>query len=257
MIRGIYTAASGMIVESLRNDVIANNLANTDTAGYKKDVAVSKDFASLLMRRINDGKDAPEIGSMGVGAVLDKVSTIHTDGSLKLTSNELDLAISGNGFFSIETPGGVRYTRNGSFTRNTQGELVTHNGNRVLGVDGPILLDTVNTANANNQKASFGQDGRVYVNNLEVGQLQLVEFADPQKQLDKEGYTLYKAPEGVAGQPFTGQITQGVLEMSNANVVTEMVNMIAGQRAYDVNAKVVQSHDQLLDKAVNEVGRVG
>ena len=257
MIRGMYTAASGMIVESLRNDVIANNLANADTAGYKKDVAISKDFASLLLRRINDGQDAPEIGSMGVGALLDKVATIHTDGSLKLTGNELDLAISGNGFFAIETPGGVRYTRDGSFTRNAQGEMVTHNGNRVLGVNGPILLGRGNAANANGLKATFSKDGRVSVDNLEIGQLQLVQFADPQQQLDKEGYTLFKAPPGVNGQPFTGQITQGVLEMSNGSVVTEMVNMIVGQRAYDVNAKVVQSHDQLLDKAVNEVGKVG
>ena len=258
MIRGVYTAASGMIVESLRNDVIANNLANVDTAGYKRDVAISKDFASLLLRRINDGKEAPEIGSMGVGAVVDRVSTIHTDGPLKLTNNQLDVAISGNGFFAIETPAGVRYTRNGAFTRNVQGELVTHEGKRVLGVNNqPILLGAANVANASAQAPSISQDGRVYIDNLEVGQLQLVEFADPQRQLDKEGYSLFKAPEGVTGQPFTGQITQGVLEMSNANVVTEMVNMIAGQRAYDINAKVVQSHDELMDKAVNSVGALG
>ncbi|HWR38006.1 MAG TPA: flagellar basal-body rod protein FlgF [Patescibacteria group bacterium] len=257
MIRGIYTAASGMIVESLRNDVIANNLANVDTAGYKKDVTISKDFASLLLRRINDGKDAPEIGSMGVGALVDKVATIHTDGALKLTGNELDLAISGNGFFSIETPNGVRYSRNGSFTRNAQGELVTQTGNRVLGTNNtPIILGAGNAANANGVKALFTKDGRVYVDNLEVAQLQMVEFADPQRQLDKEGYNLYKAPDGVTGQAFTGQITQGVLETSNANVVTEMVNMIAGQRAYETNAKVVQSQDELLDKAVNDVGAV-
>jgi flagellar basal-body rod protein FlgG len=254
MIRGIYASGAGMIAETLRNDTIANNLANASTAGYKKDIAVTKDFASMLIYRINDGPDTPEVGRLGAGSLVDEVATIHTAGIMRPTGNSLDVALEGSGYFSVETPNGIRYTRNGAFSRNAQGELVTGDGFRVLGQNGgPILIP--------DGTISIAEDGRIQVYNtddaanVEVGNLRLVEFAD-ERQLVKEGASLYIAPNGEQGQPAAATVRQGVLEMSNVNIVSEMVNMISGYRAYEVNAKVVQSHDQLLDKAVNEVGRV-
>lgn len=256
MIRGIYTAGSGMLAESLRTDVTANNLANVNTAGYKKDVAVSKDFQSLLIRRINDGQDQPVIGSLGTGSMVDEVATIHTAGSLRPTGNDLDVAIEGRGFFTVQTPGGVRYTRNGSFTLNAQGDLVTQEGYTVLGNSGPINL-------ADAKQISVAEDGRIMIRedlqgnggDTEAGTLQVVSFAD-ERQLVKEGSTLFRANPGAEQEQPNVLVRGKALEQSNVNVVSEMVNMISGYRAYEFNAKVVQSHDELLDKAVNDVGKV-
>lgn len=245
MIRGIYTSASGMLAETTRADIIANNLANGNTAGYKKDIALSKDFASLLIRRINDGREAPEIGTLGIGAMIDEIATIHTVGSVRPTDNPLDFAIEGKGFFAVETTAGIRYTRNGSFTRSAQGELVTNEGHRVLGRNGAIRLPE--------GKLSVDETGRMTVDGVEVGQLRVNEFAN-ESQLVKEGGSLYRAPGN--GRAATGRVVQGCLEASNVNIISEMVNMITGYRAYEVNSKTIQTHDQLLDKAVNEVGRV-
>ncbi|MDR3592271.1 MAG: flagellar basal-body rod protein FlgF [Negativicutes bacterium] len=256
MIRGIYTAGSGMLAESLRTDVTANNLANADTAGYKKDVAVTKDFQSLLIRRINDGQDQPTIGSLGTGVMVDEVATIQTTGSMHPTGNDLDVAIEGNGFFAVQTPNGVRYTRNGSFSLSAQGDLVTKDGYTVLGTGGPINL-------ADAKQVSIAEDGRVMIKedlqssagDTEAGTLQVVSFAD-EKQLVKEGNSLYRANPGAQQAPANVPVRGRTLEQSNVNVVSEMVNMITGYRAYEFNAKVVQSHDELLDKAVNEVGKL-
>ncbi|SDD82650.1 flagellar basal-body rod protein FlgF [Sporomusa acidovorans] len=246
MIRGIYTAASGMLAETTRADTIANNLANGSTTGYKKDVAISKDFANILIRRINDGGDAPVIGSMGVGTLIDEVATIHTTGSVRTTGNPLDFAIEGRGFFAIQTQAGIRYTRNGSFTRNSRGQLVNSDGQLVLGQNGGPIQLPEGTVTVNGS-------GIVTVDGTNVGQLQVVEF-DNERQLVKEGASLFRAANN--GRPATGTVEQGCLEQSNVNVVSEMVNLISGYRAYEVNAKTVQTHDELLDKAVNEVGKV-
>ncbi|MBP2649965.1 MAG: flgG 2 [Firmicutes bacterium] len=252
MIRGIYAAGSGMIAESIRNDAIANNLANANTAGYKKDIAVNKDFRDILITRIHDKSGNAEIGSTGVGTVIDEIATNQSTGIMRQTNNPLDVAIEGKGFFVIETPNGVRYTRNGSFSRNSQGELVTLDGYRVMGDNGPIRLGKA-------ANVCIGDDGRVTIdgngrNAAEVGKLRIESFAD-ERQLTKEGSSLFIAVQG-NGTPSNALVHQGMLEMSNVNVVSEMVNMIAGYRAYEVNSKVVQAHDQLLDKAVNEVGRI-
>jgi len=248
MIRGLYTGASGMIAESIRNDSIANNLANVNTAGFKKDVAVNKEFGEMLIHRINDGGGAPAIGSLGRGTMIDEIATIHSTGAMRPTGNDFDLAIEGKGFFAVETPAGVRYTRNGTFARNIMGELVTGDGYRVLGQNGtPVRI--------NGNKMTVSDDGRVLSDGIEVARLQVVEFAN-EKQLTKEGSSLYIASADGASQPATGRVCQGFIESSNVNVIAEMVNLINGYRTYETNAKTVQAQDQLLDKAVNDIGRV-
>ncbi|MBP2627199.1 MAG: flagellar basal-body rod protein FlgF [Firmicutes bacterium] len=247
MIRGIYTGASGMLAESMRTDVISNNLANANTTGFKKDVAVSKDFASMLITRINDGADAPVIGSMGVGAMIDEISTNQSAGGIRITGNNFDLALEGKGFFAVETPRGVRYTRNGTFSKNTKGELITQDGYRVLGQNGPIRI--------NGNKMVVSDDGSVIVDDQPAGKLQVLEFAN-EKQLQKEGSSLYIADPNQERTASTSSVRQGFSELSNVNVVGEMVNLISSYRTYEINGKVVQSHDQLMDKAVNEVGKV-
>jgi flagellar basal-body rod protein FlgG len=251
LIRGIYIAASGMLAESLRAEVTANNLANVNTAGFKKDFAVLKDYASRPVRRVQDGGKDQEIGSMGSGAWLDAVETQHTSGVRTITNNSLDFALEGKGFFAVETPAGVRYTRNGTFTRNVAGELVTADGNRVLGQNGPINLDPSGQPG----KVTVAEDARIFLDGVETDTFQLFSFAD-EKRLRKEGATLFRPSEAMEAQAATPTVRQGFLELSNVNVVSEMVNMIAGYRAYETNSKVVQAHDTLLDKAVNDVAKL-
>jgi len=248
MIRGLYTGASGMVAEALRTDVISNNLANVNTAGYKKDVAITKEFSNILLSRINDGKDAPVIGGVGLGTIVDEVATIHSAGMMRNTGNDFDMGIEGKGFFTVETPQGRRYTRNGTFAKNMQGDLITNEGYPVLGENGPISI-------GQGKKMLVRNDGTVVVDGQVVDKLAVVEFGD-EKQLIKEGASLYNDSANQATVPATGGVRQGFLEMSNVNVVSEMVNLIANYRAYEINGKVVQSHDQLIGKAVNEVGKL-
>lgn len=245
MIKGIYTAASGMLAESIRTDATANNLANVNTAGFKKDAAVNKSFADMLISRINDGPVQP-VGSVGTGAEVDEIVAIHTQGMMRHTGNPLDLAIEGQSYFAVETPTGVRYTRNGAFSRNSLGELTTADGHAVLAENGRLVV--------NGSSVTVSEEGIVSVDGIEAGRLRLTEFSD-EKRLIKEGSSLFQ-DAGAGQKQVTGLVRQGTLEMSNVNAVSEMVNLINGYRAYEVNAKAVQAHDQLLDKAVNEVGKI-
>lgn len=250
MNRGIYTSASGMVSETVRTDTIANNLANCNTVGYKKDINITKDFQSMLIERINDGEDPPpKIGNMGTGSVAIENYVVHRAGSFIDTGNPLDVAINGKGYFSVETPNGVRYTRNGSFVLNPNMELTTVDGYPVQGVGGAriILL--------NADAIRISQDGNVYNGDQLIGQLNIVDFGET-RALHKEGQLMFRADEGANLQQSTGKVVQGMLEASNVNVIEEMVNLIASYRAFEINAKGVQTHDQLNDKAVNEVSRV-
>ena len=179
------------------------------------------------------------------------IATRHTAGITHPTGNTQDFALESKGYFAVETPAGIRYTRNGTFSRSAAGELVTQDGFRVLGQNGPINLDPTGQAG----KVTVAEDARIFLDNVENNSFQLFGFED-ENRLRKEGNNLFRAPEGVEAQPATPKVRQGFIELSNVNVVAEMVSMIAGYRAYETNSKVVQTHDSLLDKAVNQVASV-
>jgi flagellar basal-body rod protein FlgF len=250
MIRGLYTSASGMLAELTRNDVSANNLANINTAGYRKNVAVFKSFPEMLLQRMNDtstvnGGKPPVIGKVGTGVIVDDILTSYNLGQLKETSSPFDLALGGEGFFTVQTPNGERYTRNGSFTIDKDRNLITTEGYLVLGEKGPIKVtgkDFVIESNGN-----VNIDGKI------IDKMKIVDFAD-KKSLVKEGDNLFQGQQAVPAE--TNQLLQGFLEMANVNPITEMVDMITILRAYEANQKAVQAHDTLLGKAVNDVGRV-
>ena len=251
MLRGLYSAASGMIAEGVRTDTIANNLANADTTGFKKDTTVTSEFREMLMQRINDGAaDAPVVGRMGTGAEAVGNFTNYASGNFKVTDNPLDMAIEGDGFFVVNAPQGVRYTRDGSFQLNTRNELVTADGYTVRDQNGASIVAADNTGSVN-----VDSMGRVFSGGQEIGQLEVVSF--PNKlQLAKEGSNLFRTTAANAQQqPFTGKVRQGTIEGSNVNVVQEMVNMISSYRAYEIHSKAVQTHDALADKAINEVAK--
>lgn len=249
MIRGLYTSASGMMAEMVRNDVTANNLANLNTTGYKKDTAVFKSFPEMLMQRVNDQKKtdpqpAVNIGTLGTGAVVDEIITSHQQGALRETSNRFDLAIDGEGYFTVQNQTGTYYTRNGSFTVDGQGYLVNSQGDLVLGQNGPVRI-------GNSTDVVVDAAGNVTVGGARVDTLRIVSIAD-KAGLTKVGDSLFTG--GQAGG-IAGQVKQKHLEASNVNPVTEMVNMITISRAYEANQKVITAHDQTLSQ-VMEVGLI-
>ena len=266
MWRGLYTAGAGMITETKRTDVIANNLANSSTTGYKRDDAINREFAPMLIRRINDGKPqndvtsingfsiggaAPVVGTLGLGSYIADIATDHAQGSLQTTGNPLDLAIAGDGYFAVQTPQGVRYTRDGNFYKAASGQLQTVNGQAVLDNQGrPITIPARATM------VTIGEKGQIMADNQPVATLQFVQFGPDRQALLKQGNSLYYPQAGAQAQPAVGTIQQGMLENSNTNVVTEMVELINNYRIYEAGSKAVISQDALLDKAVNEVGKL-
>lgn len=332
MWRGLYTAATGMISEMKRTDVIANNIANAATTGYKRDIAIHKEFHNMLIKRVNDSvgnsavgmevvpfpslakletsKDdvtqvkgfsadpfhSPNIGRLGLGDYIDEIAVNYEQGALESTGNTYDLAIAGDGFFALQTPDGVRYTRNGAFFRNNEGYLQDIRGYNLLDTQGnPIRIP----ANVANSQVVIAGDGSISIpgnqtqlnaetnrlqsvgnqnNRQQLAQIQLVEFGD-RLATQKQGDNLYylvndnegNEPQAQAvGQnvrvrimdpnaqprPASGEILQGTLEKSNTAIVTEMVELIHNQRMYEANAKAVLTQDSMLDKSVNSVGSI-
>lgn len=282
MIRGLYTGASGMNAQQIKLDAISNNLANIDTTAYKRDVAIHKSFAQLLLRRMDDdgllknpfgSQDlAPVIGTLGTGVETNELFTEFEQGSFKETSNDFDLALEGKGFIAIDTPDGERYTRNGSFILGKEGFLETKDGFKVLGENGPIRIKENNF--------HIDKDGNVFVNKtfqddpfrlvsrrentwdqeVKLDRLKLVDFKKT-RFLAKQGDSLYRSTEesGEAKIQARGErakFHQGFVETSNVNPVLEMVNMIDVNRAYEANQKTIQSQDAMLSKLINEVSRV-
>ena len=282
MLRGIYTAASGMVAQMHRMDALANNLANVDVTGYKRDTTIHKAFPEILIRRLNDNgvynfpfgsiETGPVAGKLGTGVEMNELFTIFEQGALKETDSVFDAALDGEGFFSIDTQRGERYTRNGNFVLGSEGLLVTKDGMPVLGQNGYIQLKENNfVIDAQGrvwQNASFAGDENRLVSveeneweNLElVDTLKLVEFRRS-RYLKKQGDSLWMATaESGAASEIEGsrrpKLYQGFLETSNVNPVREMVDMIEVNRAYEANQKVIQSQDSLAGNLINQAIRV-
>lgn len=251
MIRGLYQAASGMLAAEKINDVVANDLANVNTPGYKEDTGVEQSFNQVLMERI--GNPSPlqlnsvqPIGSEASGVVVSQVATIFSNGPLVQTGNPGDMAITGQGFFEVSTPNGLAYTRNGTFSVDGSGDLVTSQGYKVMGQSGPVTGLTAGYF-------SVLADGTIVANGRNVNKLTVMNF--PQGGLRKEGDNLFQAQgQGVAAN--NPGIKQGFLEQSNVDLSNEMVNMMSAMRSYEANQKVIQTEDSTLEKAANEIAKV-
>lgn len=261
MVRGLYTAWTGMVNEQKRLDVISNNMANASTTGYKKQNVTSQSFDDELAVRINDNnRDTTSkypIGYMNLGVKIGETYHDFSQGSLRETGNTYDLALSGDGFFTIQTTNKqgettTKYTRDGSFTVNTEGYLVTKDGDYVLDTNGErIQIPGAQTA----QNVAFDQNGNILVDGQQVATLGIAAFENPQALL-LYGENMYEATAASGLQASTATVNQGYLEMSNTNVVEEMVDMITITRAYEAGQKMIQTVDGSLQKAVNEIGKV-
>jgi flagellar basal-body rod protein FlgG len=257
MIKALFTASTGMNAQSTAIDTVANNLANINTNGFKRN---HLDFQDLLYvtevtpgASVAQGQVVPAGMQVGTGVRVSGTPKIFSQGSTVQTSNSLDVAIDGDGFFQVNLPGGgtPRYTRDGALQRNATGNLVTSDG---------FLINPAVTIPQDATKVAVGSDGTITVTNANgdsttAGQLTLARFPNP-AGLSAEGRNLFAetASSGAAtiatpGQNGTGLLRQGFLEQSNVEAVTELVNLILAQRAFEFNTRSIQAADQMLSRA--------
>jgi len=257
MMRALWTAATGMAAQELNMDVLANNLANVNTAGFKKSRVDFQDLIYQTLRAAGtaeaEGAQVPTGIQVGLGTHPAAVQKLFSQGDLQMTNNQLDLAIEGDGFLQVMMPNGTTaYTRDGALKMDSQGRLVTSDG---------YALDPEITIPPEATSIAIGSDGTVSAllpgqsEPQQLGQIQLAKFLNP-AGLQALGRNLFvataasgEATPGTPGLEGLGTLRQGSIEMSNVSIVDEMVNMIVAQRAYEVNSKSIQSADQMLQIA--------
>ena len=262
MVRSLYTAATGMMAQQTQIDVVSNNISNVNTIGYKKQRA---EFADLFYQTMeyagtstSTTTQSPTGINVGLGVRPTAVTKIFTQGNLKQTNNNLDLAIQGDGFFQIQLPDGrIAYTRDGAFKLDAEGNIVTSDGYKLI----PEITLPPTTV-----QISIGTDGTVSILEAgetqmqQIGQIQLAKFINP-AGLHSLGSNLY-INTSASGEPIVanpgveglGEIRQGFIEMSNVQLVEEMTDLITGQRAYDAASKAIMTSDEML-QTVNNLKR--
>lgn len=256
MIRGLYTSALGMTSQMKKMDVISNNIANVNTAGFKKDTVVTRSFTEELMRRLDDPGDrdhSVKVGNVSQGVFVDDVYTSFESGSLQNSGGALDLAISGAGFFAVSVmnrdgTATEKYTRDGAFTLTVSGTLVSKDGNPVIGENGPLTIP------APQGIITIDERGQVFSNDEYVDTVKMVDFEDTHT-LRKIGDNYYSTTENSVEKPVTGTVVQGYLENSNVNSVREMVDMINISRVYEANQRMIVTIDTTLQRSANDLGR--
>jgi flagellar basal-body rod protein FlgG len=262
MLRGIYAAANAMRYRANQVDVTANNLANVTTDGFKRDRTALRSFNDLLAARINDQTAGPldparpvPIGRLDIGGCIAEAPFIDfSAGAPRVTGNPLDLFLGGPGFFALDTPRGVRYTRSGSFNLNDSGEIVNQEGFRLLGANGAPIRLTSPSPITIDSKGEISQD------KIPVGRIGIVEFPD-MTQIEKEGYTLFRPidpnpPWRTPPQAISTSVEQGTVEMSNVNPIECMIELIVSQRAYEAAARAVDMFNQSMTQVSGELGRI-
>jgi flagellar basal-body rod protein FlgG len=256
MIRALNSAATGMAAQQLNIDVVANNMANVNTTGFRKSRAEFQDLVYQTLRQpggqSGNGAALPSGIQVGLGVRTVATQALHIQGAMKQTGNSLDLAIEGNGFFQVMRPSGeIAYTRAGNLKTDADGRLVTNDG---FAIEPAITVppDATSVSISTTGVISVTQPGQQ--NATEIGQLQLANFANPGGLLEL-GRSMYQQT-AASGQPVVlnpgeggvGTLAQGFLEGSNVEVVNEMIELISSQRAYEVNQRVIQAADEMLSR---------
>jgi len=259
MIRGLYTAVTGLITGEAKQSTVTNNIANASTTGFKSDNLSIKTFDDVLIQnydKIVNGKNTKNvIGSLSMGSKIDDLNTYFGQGLLQTTDKPTDFAIDGRGFFTVQRDNGITtknyYTRSGNFHIDGKGYLVTDSGDKVLGKS--KTTNAIGPINVGDGKLQVDDNGNVSVNGVAQYKMDLVDFKD-YKTLKKVGDNLFDGASPM--QNANVIVKQGELEKSNVNVTAEMVNMMTITRNFESNQKVIQAIDETLGKAVNEVGTV-
>ena len=252
MIRGLYTAVSGLITQQAKQEVVTNNIANVNTTGYKSDKLATESFREVLIQNYDgssSGGKRQELGGLSLGSRIDDTITSFTQGAIMDTGNEKDFAVVGRGFFTVARNNSNFYTRDGSFHVDNQGYLVTSSGDRVLGINN--LTNEITPIYAGSGTIALNNNN-IYINNALSYSFYTMDF-ESYDALEKVGDNLYS---GEGAFRVNSEIKQNSLEKSNVNVVNEMLEMMTVMRNFESNQKVVQIIDETLSKAANEVGRI-
>lgn len=259
MLKGLYTAYTGMINEQHRMDTMTNNLANVNTNGFKKEGATSQAFDTVLAYKIKDTSEAAgiprRIGGMNMGVKIGENYVDYSEGGFKETGKPLDLALSSKGFFEIEYTNkagetSVKLTRDGNFTRDAMGYIRTQDGDYVLDKRGRHIR--TNPA----LECSVDRAGNIYQDGEQIATISVTDFED-YDYLTRYGENLFDVAEGAREtEPLDTEVYSGYLEMANVSIVSEMVNMIAIQRQYESNQKVITTYDDSLDIATSRLGKL-
>ncbi|MBR1701891.1 MAG: flagellar hook-basal body protein [Lachnospiraceae bacterium] len=258
MLRGLYTAWSGMVNEQHRMDVMTNNFANVATVGYKKEGTTSQSFDDVFTVKLKDASigmgNVQGEGVRNPGVKIGENYVDYSQGSFRDTGNTYDLALSGDGFFVIEFTNKAgetsnMFTRAGQFTLTKEGYLVTEEGDYVLDVNNRrIQLDTL-------KESTITKDGRISQDGVEIAQIQVADFED-YNYLERYGETYFRPLQGARQIAGTAEMESGYLEMANVQTVSEMVNLIAISRQYEANQKLIQTYDDSMEIAVSQLGRL-
>ena len=241
---GMYSALSGNVTAMKRLDIISNNLANVNTPGFKKDKML---FESMLAGTQNPPR-VPEGSTADPILQKETVFIDYAPGAVSQTGNTFDLALNGDGFFVINTPGGPAYTRQGNFHLSADGALITADGNAVVGEAGPITVK--------GSKVVIDAKGQVTADGVPAGTIKVVDFPRPYTMTKVGSAQFVPVNSQVATQTARGEILQGHLEGSNVETITEMVQMIETSRYFEACAKVIKGYDDMASKAVNELGKL-
>jgi len=253
MVYGLWLSAAGLQANQYRQDVIANNLANVETVGFKRDLAVFTERAVASREALGDPTMSdPTLDRMSGGTFVAPTYTCFEQGSIVPTDRPLDAALQGEGFFTVRDAAGVRYTRDGRFAVDAQGNLVTVSGERpVLNDAGqPIQVPPEQIGNVR-----LAQDGTVLAGGSPVGRLGIVDFAD-RTALRKTGSNLLEAAAGAQARPASASVLAGAVEASTVDPTTTMVGMIEAARAYQMNATMISMQDTMLGRAANDIAKL-
>jgi flagellar basal-body rod protein FlgF len=259
MIRGLYTAVTGLITGEAKQSVVTNNLANANTTGFKSENLSIKKFDDVLIQnydKIVNGKNTRStIGSLSMGSEIDDLNTYFTQGVLQTTDKSTDFAIEGNGFFTVQRDNGIDnknyYTRSGNFHVDGQGYLVTDSGDKVLGKNKDT--NAIQPIFVGDGKLQADKFGNISINDKNIYKLNTVDFQD-YKTIKKVGDNLFEGTNPIENPNII--VRQNALEKSNVNITNEIVNMMTVMRNFESNQKVIQAIDETLGRAVNDIGTV-
>ena len=249
MLQGLYAAATGMMTVEARQDVIANNIANAATSGFRRQEPVQKGFYEVFTDTMKRPIHFNVNSAPGGGVKLVETFTDTQAGGIATTDNPLNVALSGSGFLMVNTPRGERFTRHGAFAIDIEGQLATADGYKVLGTGGTPI-------DVGDGTLAIGRDGTVSINGEAGEQLSITEFEDPH-MLMREGESLYIASEEAraASAPATQTLVEHrALEMSNVQLPREMIGLILGARAYEANQRVINAIDETVSRVIQDVG---
>ena len=249
MSRGLYTLTSGMLTQQKKIEISSNNISNVNTAGYKKEQAVTTNFGSLLINKLQQNgvyEEATPLSEVSLIRIAEDNNTIHSQGTLDETNGAFDFALVGAGFFAVNNNGTNLYTRNGSFNLDEEGYLTFSNKGRVQGEYGDIYIGT--------DKYDFKEDGSIYVDGELIDRISVYDFED-YNTLDKVSEGMY----GATVEPNlveTPVLKKGTIERSNVNLTQEMVDVLSSQRALQSGSQAIKMYDIIMESAANQIGRI-